>query len=118
LGLSPNRKPATGKPNIDNRGKKKCDCKKWEINRYDRTCEGHVPGVGYAKYFRDPQDDLWYSSDKTGHDSSTFKVFSSTGGVLDHKADLDEFGDYINKHKGISGEKVDLKKLKCKDLNP
>ena len=109
---SAGRKPKTGKPNIDNR----ClNCNKWAIKRYDRVCEGHVPGVGQAKFFRDPKDGAWYSVDQTGHGGSAFKQFEQKGSVLNHAFDLDEFGDRMGKHKGEAGKMIDLKKMKCKD---
>ncbi|WP_338849532.1 RHS repeat-associated core domain-containing protein [Massilia sp. W12] len=112
LGLSVGRKPKTGKPNIDNRCE---DCEKWKLDRFDRSCEGHVPGVGNAKYFRDPKDGRWYSVDKTGHGESAFKQFRQEGNKLVHIYDLDEFGDRMGKHKGEAGKTIDLKTLKCKD---
>jgi len=106
------RKPKTGKPNID----KRCpSCKKWEINRFNKICEGYVPGVGIAKYFRDPKDGRWYSIDQTGHGGSAFKQFDQKGNVLNHAYDLDEYGDRMGKHKGEAGKMIDLKSLKCKD---
>jgi RHS repeat-associated protein len=114
-GSGAGRKPKTKKPNIDNR----CDgCKKWSIDRYDKVCQGHVPGVGVAKYFRDPKDGSWYSVDLTGHGNSAFKQFELKGQILSHTFDLDEFGDRMSKHKGDAGKTVDLKTLKCKDANP
>jgi RHS repeat-associated protein len=118
FGLSPlpnagkNRKPTAEKPNIDKRCK---DCKKWSIDRYDKICKGKVPNVGFAQYFRDPKDNFWYSKDLTGHGSSAFKQFKLEGSVLVHSADLDEFGDIMSKHKGPTGQTVDLKTLKCED---
>lgn len=118
FGLSParaasaGRKPRTGKPNIDNRCKR---CGRWSIDRYDRACEGHIPGVGQAKYFRDPKDGSWYSVDQTGHGGSAFKQFRQQGDTLIHVFDLDEFGDRMGKHKGEAGKTIDLRSLKCKD---
>ncbi|MDR6518774.1 RHS repeat-associated protein [Variovorax paradoxus] len=106
------RKPKTGKPNID----KRCpSCKKWEINRFNKVCEGFVPGVGIAKYFRDPKDGSWYSIDQTGHGGSAFKQFDQKGNILNHAYDLDEYGVRMGKHKGEAGKMIDLKSLKCKD---
>lgn len=115
-GGGPGRKPRTGKPNIDQR----CNdgCRKWELNRYDKICEGHIPGVGHAKYFRDPKDGVWYSVDQTGHGGSAFKQFEQKGYALHHTFDLDDFGDRMGKHKGEAGKTVDLKSLKCKDSKP
>jgi RHS repeat-associated protein len=111
---SAGRKPKTGKPNIDNR----CtSCKKWAIGRFDKICEGHIPGVGTAKFFRDPKDGSWYSVDQTGHGGSAFKQFDQKGNVLNHAYDLDEFGDRMGKHKGNAGKVIDLKSLKCKNGN-
>jgi RHS repeat-associated protein len=113
------RKPKTGKPNIDNRGAKDCPCRKWGINRFDRICEGHVPGVGIAKFYRDPKDGSWYSVDQTGHGGSAFKHFDQKGdATLVHAFDLDEYGDRMGKHKGEAGKTVDLKGLKCKNAKP
>ena len=110
------RKPKTGKPNIDNRGTKDCPCRKWGINRFDRICEGHVPGVGVAKFYRDPKDGSWYSVDQTGHGGSAFKHFDQKGDTtLVHAFDLDEYGDRMGKHKGEAGKTVDLKGLKCRN---
>jgi RHS repeat-associated protein len=114
-GSGAGRKPKTKKPNIDNR----CDgCKKCSIDRYDKVCQGHVPGVGVTKYFRGPKDGSWYSVDLTGHGNSAFKQFELKGQILSHTFDLDEFGDRMSKHKGDAGKTVDLKTLKCKDTNP
>jgi hypothetical protein len=88
----------------------------WQtLNRYDRVCEGHIPGVGQAKFFRDPKDGAWYSVDQTKHGKSAFKQFEQQGTILNHTFDLDEFGDRMGKHKGEAGKTIDLKKLKCKD---
>jgi RHS repeat-associated protein len=87
-----------------------CDCNKWKLDRVDRECKGHVPGVGYATYIRDPKDGLWYSIDQTGHGGSAFKMFSEKGGKLVHEADLNEYGDIMPKHKSDVGKEVDLKK--------
>ncbi len=108
------RKPKAGKANIDNRCHN--SCRKWEINRFDKVCEGHIPGVGHAKYFRDPKDGTWYSVDQTGHGGSALKQFGQRGNILYHAFDLDEFGDRMGKHKGGAGKTLGLKSLKCKDI--
>jgi RHS repeat-associated protein len=115
-GGGPGRKPRTGKPNIDNRCSNTCG--KWGVDRYDKVCDGHIPGVGHAKYFRDPKDGAWYSVDQTGHGGSAFKQFEQKGNTLLHTFDLDEFGDRMGKHKGEAGKTIDLKSLKCKDAKP
>nr|WP_124423238.1 RHS repeat-associated core domain-containing protein [Pseudomonas orientalis] len=110
------RKPApTGKPNIDNRS---CCAKKWSGERYDRKCNGHIPGVGNVTLFRDPTDGSWYSADKTEHGGSAWKLFSESrsAGTFEWMADLNDQGDMMKgKHKGSTGRSIDLKKLKCQD---
>jgi RHS repeat-associated protein len=114
LGLtkSPNgagRKPKSDKPNQNS----KCPCrKKWEVNRYDRVCEGNVAGVGYAKYHHDTKTDTWWSEDKTGHGESAWKVYDQKGVWI---ADADTYGDYMSKHKSETGKNINFKSLKCKD---
>ncbi|WP_255263780.1 RHS repeat-associated core domain-containing protein, partial [Pseudomonas aegrilactucae] len=106
--------PPTGKPNIDNRP---CCAKKWSIERYDRKCNGHIPGVGNATLYRDQTNGRWYSADKAEHESS-WKVFSASkgGGILEWEADLNEHGDVMEgKHKGPTGRSIDLRTLKCQD---
>ncbi|MNF52445.1 putative deoxyribonuclease RhsC [compost metagenome] len=117
LGLTRSgRKPApSGKPNIDNRS---CCAKKWSVERYDRKCNGHIPGVGNVTLFRDPKDGYWYSADKTEHGGSAWKLFSESrsAGALEWMADLNDQGDIMKgKHKGSTGRSIDLKKLKCQD---
>ncbi|UZE13507.1 RHS repeat-associated core domain-containing protein [Pseudomonas sp. B21-053] len=103
------RKQQSDKPNQNS----KCPCrKKWEINRYDRVCEGHVPGVGYVKYYRDPDNKRWWSEDQTGHGESAWKVHSKSGEWI---ADADAYGDYMEgKHKGDTGKNLNFNSMKCK----
>ncbi|SMF32954.1 MULTISPECIES: RHS repeat-associated core domain-containing protein [unclassified Pseudomonas] len=116
LGLSRTGRtpPPTGKKNIDNRT---CCAEKWIIQRYDKRCSGHVPGVGNVSLYRDPKDGNWYSPDKTEHGSS-WKVFTeSRNSTLEWLADLNEHGDMLTgkKHKGPTGRQIDLKSLKCQE---
>ncbi|WP_338523665.1 RHS repeat-associated core domain-containing protein [Pseudomonas batumici] len=104
------RKPKSEKPNQNS----ECPCrKKWEVNRYDRLCEGNVGGVGYAKYHRDPKTKTWWSEDKTGHGESAWKVYDNSGEWI---ADADVYGDYMSKHKSDTGKNINFKSLKCKDV--
>lgn len=108
FGLSP------AKDNIAKR--KNCACK-WSVENSDRVCEGHVRGVGVAKYFRNPTTGEWWSEDLTGHGGSAWKVFDMKGGTLEWKADADKYGDFIGeKHKGGTGVKVSTKDMRCKNL--
>ena len=79
VGLSPGgvgRKQPAKKPNQDS----KCKCRReWEVNRYDRTCQGHVPGVGQVSYYRDPFSGLWWSKGQTGHGGSAWKAHDKGG---------------------------------------
>ncbi|MBU9343764.1 RHS domain-containing protein [Burkholderia multivorans] len=103
------RKPHSTKPNQS----AKCPCRnKWEINRFDRICGGNVPGVGYAKYVRDPGTGMWWSEDQTGHGNSAWKVYDKNGAWV---ADADVYGDYMNKHKSDTGKNINFDSLKCKD---
>ena len=103
------RKPTSEKRNQNS----KCPCrKKWEVNRYDRLCEGHVGGVGQVKYQRDPVTKQWWSEDKTGHGESAWKLYDKNG---DWIADADVYGDYMSKHKSNVGKIINFKSLKCKD---
>lgn len=95
-------------------------CKKWSVDKSDRVCEGHTPGVGRVKYYRNPTTGEWWSPDMTGHgshDKPAWKVFDFKNGRLEWKADANEYGDFITgKHKGPTGQIVDIKNYKCKDL--
>ncbi|MCA7996837.1 RHS repeat-associated core domain-containing protein [Burkholderia metallica] len=103
------RKQASSKANQN----AKCSCRgKWEVNRFDRICSGNVPGVGYAKYVRDPGTGMWWSEDQTGHGNSAWKVYDKNGAWV---ADADVYGDYMNKHKSDTGKSIDFDSLKCKD---
>ncbi|WP_284415750.1 RHS repeat-associated core domain-containing protein, partial [Acidovorax sp. SUPP3334] len=110
LGL--NTRKRTEKPN---QSRRKCDCEKWKIERVDRICEGHVPGVGRVKIMRDPKDGKWYSEDQTGHGGSAWKVFNGNEKNMTWEADLDEYGDVMSKHKGEAGKSIDTSKMKCKN---
>jgi RHS repeat-associated protein len=116
LGLtrSGRKPPPTGKKNIDNRP---CCAEKWDVNRYDRKCNGHVPGVGNVSLFRDPKDGSWYSLDKTEHGSSWKMFTEAQGSTLEWIADLNEHGDWLTgkKHKGPTGRTINLRTLKCQD---
>ncbi|OQS47592.1 RHS repeat domain-containing protein [Chromobacterium violaceum] len=106
---SSGRKQKSDKPNQN----AKCPCrKKWEVNRFDRVCAGNVPGVGHAKYLRDPSTGMWWSEDQTGHGNSAWKVFDKNGAWV---ADADIYGDYMNKHKSEVGKNINFNSLKCKD---
>ena len=104
---------AKTKPNQVNRP---ADCAKWSLSDNDRECQGHVPGVGHAKYVRKRGTNTWYSADLTGHGGSAFKMFSVSGSTLTHVADLDQFGDIMDKHKSDVGKTVDLNTLRCRDV--
>jgi RHS repeat-associated protein len=104
------RKVKSEKPNQNS--KKKCR-KHWEVDRFDRVCDGHVRGVGHVKYLRDPSTGLWWSSDQTGHGGSTWKVHDKDGGWV---ADADIYGDYMSKHKGAAGKSIDFKEMNCKSV--
>ncbi|MET3821758.1 RHS repeat-associated protein [Burkholderia sp. PvR073] len=91
----------------------KCPCRgKWEVNHFDRICSGNVPGVGYAKYVRDPSTGMWWSEDQTGHGNSAWKLYDKNGAWV---ADADVYGDFMNKHKSDTGKRVDFDSLKCKE---
>ncbi|RQZ57489.1 RHS repeat-associated core domain-containing protein, partial [Burkholderia sp. Bp9004] len=90
-----------------------CPCRgKWKVNHFDRVCSGNVPGVGHAKYVRDPGAGMWWSEDQTGHGDSAWKVYDKNGVWV---ADADVYGDYMKKHKSDTGKNIDFKSLKCKD---
>ncbi len=108
--VGPGRKPKSDKPNQN--CKRACR-KKWEVNRYDRVCEGNVPGVGYAKYYRHFVSKTWWSEDKTGHGEIAWKVYSLSGMW---QADADIYGDNMDKHKSTVGKNINFKSLKCKDI--
>lgn len=72
--------------------------------------------MGHATYSRDPASGLWYSADKTQHGDSAFKMFSEKGGKLLWEADLNEFGDIRPEHKSEVGKEIDLRSMKCKDI--
>jgi RHS repeat-associated protein len=107
--VGPGRKPKSDKPNQN--CKRACR-KKWEVNRYDRVCEGNVAGVGYAKYYLEPKKQQWWSVDKTGHGESAWKVYDESGAWL---ADTDIYGDRMSKHKSGVGKNINFRSLKCKD---
>ncbi|MFJ1212576.1 RHS repeat-associated core domain-containing protein [Burkholderia pyrrocinia] len=102
------RKPTSEKPNQNT----ECCRKKWEVNRYDRICAGNVPGVGHAKYMRDPKTGQWWSQDQTGHGNSAWKVYDKNGAWI---ADADVYGDFMSKHKSDVGKNIDFDSMKCKD---
>jgi RHS repeat-associated protein len=106
--VGPRRKPQSDKPNQN--CKRACR-KKWEVNRYDRVCEGDVAGVGYARYYQDPDTDRWWSVDKTGHGQSAWKVYDEHGVWV---ADADVYGDHMDKHKSETGKQLNFKSLKCR----
>ena len=64
----------------------------------------------FGKVHKSRSDGLWWSRerwsrDTYGHGGSVWKVFCETPKGLKHKADADEFGDFIvGKHKGPTGE--------------
>ena len=82
------------------------------MNRYNRVCEGNVPGVGYARYYKDPKTKEWWSADKTGHGDSAWKVYEKGGAWI---ADVDIYGDHMDKHKSETGKQINFKSLKCWD---
>ncbi|MEN5160720.1 RHS repeat domain-containing protein [Achromobacter spanius] len=105
------RKPTSQKPNHN----VKCPCReKWQVNRFDRACSGNVPGVGHAKYLRDPVSGMWWSADKTEHGNSAWKVYDKNGTWV---ADADIYGDYMSKHKSDTGKNINFGSLNCKDSN-
>ena len=102
------RKPLSVKPNQNS----KCPCReKWEVNRYDRICEGNVPGVGYAKYYYYEKTEQWWSPDQTEHGGSAWKVYDQNGKWI---RDADIYGDYMDKHKSNVGTTLNIKTLKCR----
>jgi len=106
------RKPESSKPN---QNLKCAECRKpWEVNRYDRVCDGRVPGVGRVKYYFDPKTRQWWSSDQTGHGGSAWKVYNSDGSW---RADVDQYGDFMSKHQSEVGKNIDLKNMQCKDVS-
>ena len=108
FGLAKKKKP--------NQANRPADCAKWSLDDNDRECQGHVPGVGHAKYVRKKGTNTWYSVDLTGHGGSAFKMFSVARNTLTHVADLDQFGDIMDKHKSEVGKTVDLDTLQCRDV--
>ncbi|WP_350616342.1 RHS repeat-associated core domain-containing protein [Pseudomonas sp. HY7a-MNA-CIBAN-0227] len=108
---SAGRKPVSSKPNQN----AKCPCRKtWEMNRFDRICEGNLNGTT-VKYYRDPKTELWWSADTTGHGSSAWKVMAEERNELVHQKDADIYGDFMDKHKGETGKVMPMKKMKCRD---
>jgi hypothetical protein len=71
-----------------------------------------VPGVGYVKYYRDPDNKRWWSEDQAGHGESAWKVYNKSGEWI---ADADAYGDYMEgKHKGDTGKNLNFNSMKCK----
>ncbi|MDI3374754.1 MULTISPECIES: RHS repeat-associated core domain-containing protein [Pseudomonas] len=106
------RKPHSSKPNQNS----STPCRNpWQMQRYNRVCEGAINGTK-AKYFRDPDTQLWWSRDTESHGGSNWKVMRQLGDQLIHQKDADIYGDYMEgKHKGPTGEKLNLKGMRCKD---
>ena len=106
------RKPVSSKPNQNS----KCECRKpWEVNRFDRVCQGKLNGKSVA-YYRDPKSKFWWSKDTEGHGSGAWKVMEESRGGLVHYRDADVYGDFMNgKHKGDTGKFMSFNSLKCKD---
>ena len=109
---STGRKPTSSKPNQN----ASTPCRKpWEMQRYNRVCEDALNGTK-AKYYRDPDTELWWSRDTENHGGSGWKVMKQYGDQLIHQEDADMYGDYMTgKHKGPTGKKMNLKGMRCKD---
>lgn len=85
------------------------------MQRYNRVCEDALNGTK-AKYYRDPDTELWWSRDTENHGGSGWKVMKQYGDQLIHQEDADMYGDYMTgKHKGPTGKKMNLKGMRCKD---
>jgi hypothetical protein len=97
------KKPISAKANQN----AKCPCRnKWEVNRFDRICSG----------MRDPDTNMWWSEDQTGHGNSAWKVYDRQGvWVADADADADVYGDYMDKHKSDKSKSINFDSLKCKE---
>jgi RHS repeat-associated protein len=106
------RKPHSSKPNQNSSN----PCRSpWQMQRYNRVCEGTINGTK-AKYFRDPDTELWWSKDTESHGGSGWKVMKQYGDQLIHQEDADIYGDYMRgKHKGPTGEKMNLKSMRCRN---
>lgn len=60
-------------------------------------------------YVEDPDTQLWWTRDDDRHAESIFKTYTRSGEKLLHEADRHELGEVVqNKHKGPSGEVIDL----------
>ncbi|MCX2683927.1 hypothetical protein OO306_00005, partial [Pseudomonas sp. DCB_AW] len=117
LGLTKSSSPSGRKPKSSKSNQHSSNpCRKpWEVHRYNRVCEGMLNGTR-AKYYRDPESDLWWSRDTENHGGSEWKVMRQLGDQLIHQEDADIYGDYMKgKHKGATGEKMSLKGMQCKD---
>lgn len=75
------------------------------MQRYNRVCEDALNGTK-AKYYRDPDTELWWSRDTENHGGSGWKVMKQYGDQLIHQEDADMYGDYMTgKHKGPTGKR-------------
>ena len=93
----------------------KCNRNIWKVERYNRICTTKLNGK-VVNYLRDPKTGLWWSKDTERHGGSVWKVMEQTGNQLIHKADADEYGDFIEgKHKGNTGKIMDMKSMTCCD---
>ena len=79
----------------------------WQISRFDKVARHPKHG----KLFRDPNTKLWWSKDTAKHGGSTWKVFEKEARGLRWIEDADEYGNYMNKHKGDIGKFIKWSEL-------
>ncbi|WP_152998960.1 hypothetical protein [Curtobacterium oceanosedimentum] len=75
-----------------------------------RTDKCYVDGTG-RHYARDPETELWWTKDTKGDGGTVFKTYRRDNGQLLFEADRSADGGVIPKHKGPTGEKIDLNDL-------
>ncbi|GMX63969.1 hypothetical protein Elgi_04390 [Paenibacillus elgii] len=59
--------------------------------------------------YQDPKTELYWARDTERHGGSAYKVFEKRGGELRWVADADEYGNYMDKHKGPTGKRIKIK---------
>ena len=85
------------------------DCNEWRVIP-EKVIDKKIGPRGL--YWKNKDDDLWWSRDIDKHGGSEWKVFKETNKGLEWKADADKNGKYLtNKHKGQSGYFIPWKDL-------